>query len=685
MKLDLEVRFLKGVGESRAKKLRKLGIKTVEDLLFFLPRRYIIRNEIKRIAYIKAGEDVVVRGRVIKKFKRYRENNISEAVIVISDGSGIVELIWRNMEFILGKYEIGDIVVAAGRAYSGRSFGSFRIYHPEMATEDELVGVTPIYPQTEGLKSKTIHKLVEIALKSVEIPETLPEYIVKSRNLVSLKDALYYLHFPNSEEEILQGKKRVIYEQFLKFYLALNISASFGKRKAIPLKRTGKYTDAFVKSLPFKLTEEQIRVMGEIGEDMSKDEAMHRLLQGDVGSGKTVVLLWSALIAIENGYQAALMAPTEILAEQIFSVAYRYLKPLGINVVLLTSSQKGKVKRMVREEVRSGRAQLVIGTHALITDETVFKNLVLAIVDEQHRFGVAQRARLVEKAKDYYPHFLVSTATPIPRTLALTVYGDLKVSRITKRPFKTVVYNRVVRKGQRLNLYKWLFRKIIETKRQAYVIAPLIEESEKLQLISVQKLYENLISIAPPEINVGLIHGKMKLDERNEVMERFRSGEIHILVSTTIVEVGVDVPNAKFMVVEDAHRFGIAQLHQLRGRILRNEEPAFFIMVVPEKMGYDAYLRIKAVESITDGFILAEEDMKIRGPGEIIGTKQHGEWSLKGINLVEISSDERFLKIVEVAKKDAEYILTRDPDLLLERNKLLRETLQNFKDAITVG
>ncbi|MEO0201808.1 MAG: ATP-dependent DNA helicase RecG, partial [candidate division WOR-3 bacterium] len=635
--------------------------------------------------YIKAGEDVVVRGRVIKKFKRHRENNISEAVIVISDGSGIVELIWRGMEFILGKYEIGDIILAAGRAYSGRSFGSFRIFHPEIATEDELVGITPVYPQTEGLKSKTIHKLVEIALKEVEIPETLPEYIVKSRNLVSLKDALYHLHFPNSEEEILQGKKRVIYEQFLKFYLSLNISASFGKRRAIPLNRTGKYTDEFVKSLPFKLTEEQMRVMGEIEEDMSKDEAMHRLLQGDVGSGKTVVLLWSALIAIENGYQAALMAPTEILAEQIFSVAYGYLKPLGINVVLLTSSQKGRVKRLVREEVRSGRAQLVIGTHALITDETVFKNLALAIVDEQHRFGVAQRARLVEKAKDYYPHFLVSTATPIPRTLALTVYGDLKVSRITKRPFETVVYNRVVRKGQRLNLYKWLFRKIIETKRQAYVIAPLIDESEKMQLISVQKLYENLISIAPPEINVGLIHGKMKLDERNGVMERFRSGEIHILVSTTIVEVGVDVPKAKFMVVEDAHRFGIAQLHQLRGRILRNEEPAFFIMVVPEKLGYEAYLRIKAIESITDGFVLAEEDMKIRGPGEIIGTKQHGEWSLKGINLTEISSDERFLKIVEIAKKDAEYILTKDPDLLSEKNKILRETLQNFKDAITVG
>lgn len=685
MKLDLEVRFLKGVGENRAKKLRKLGIRTVEDLLFFLPRRYIIRNEIKRIAYIKAGEDVVVRGRVIKKFKRYKENNILEAVIVISDGSGIVELIWRNMEFILGKFEIGDIIVAAGRAYSGRSFGSFRIYHPEIASEDELVGITPIYPQTEGLKSKTIHKLVEIALKHVEIPETLPEYIVKSRGLVPLKDALYYLHFPKNEQEILQGKKRVIYEQFLKFYLSLNISASFGKRKAIPLKRKGKYTDEFIRNLPFKLTDEQIKVMKEIEDDMSKDEAMHRLLQGDVGSGKTVVLLWSALIAIENGYQAALMAPTEILAEQIFSVAYRYLKPLGINVVLLTSSQKDRVKRMIRGEVRSGRAQLVIGTHALITDKTVFKKLALAIVDEQHRFGVAQRARLVEKARDYYPHFLVSTATPIPRTLALTVYGDLKVSRITKRPFKTVVYNRVVRKGQRLNLYKWLFRKIIETKRQAYIIAPLIEESEKLQLLSVQKLYENLISIAPPEINVGLIHGRMKLEERNRIMEKFRSGEIDILVSTTIIEVGIDVPNAKFMVIEDAHRFGIAQLHQLRGRILRNEDPAYFIMVIPERIGYEAYLRIKAVESITDGFVLAEEDMKIRGPGEIIGTRQHGEWSLRGINLAEISSDERFLKIVEVAKRDAEYILTKDPDLLNEKNTILRNTIQNFKDAITVG
>ncbi len=682
--LSTDIKFLKGVGEKRARKLHRLGIKTVEDLLFFLPRRYIIRGDIIRIVHVKPGEDVVIKGRVVKKFKRSRDS-IRETVIVISDGSGVVELVWRNMDFMLDRFEVGEILVAAGRAYSTGSFGKFRIYHPEIAPEDELKGIVPIYPQTEGLKSKAIHTLIKYAIENVEIEESLPEYIARSRKLVSLKEALRYVHFPQKSEDILIGKKRIIYEQFLKFYLSLNMSASLGKRKSIPLVRNGNLTDKFVKNLPFELTDEQRKVMREIEEDMAKDESMHRLLQGDVGSGKTVVLLWACLIAIENGYQACLMAPTEILAEQIYTVAKNFLKGLDVNIALLTSSLRSSEKRRIRREIREGKYSLIVGTHALITDETVFKNLALAIVDEQHRFGVAQRARLVEKAKDYYPHFLVSTATPIPRTLALTVYGDLKVSRIRRRPFDVKVFNRVVRKGQRGSLYKWLFQKLKDTKRQAYVIAPTIEESDKLQVESVENLFNDLKSICPPDIYIEKIHGKMPLNERNEIMERFREGEIHILVSTTVVEVGVDVPNAKFMVVEDANRFGIAQLHQLRGRILRNSEPAFFIMIVPDRMSYESRMRIRAVESINDGFILAEEDLKIRGMGEIMGTKQHGEWSLKGINLNEISSDERFLKIVEVAKKDAEYILTHDPDLKSEKNSLLRDEMEKVKNLIIVG
>jgi RecG-like helicase len=686
MKLSDEVLKIPGVGPGIAKKFEKLGIKTVEDLLYLFPRRYIVREEVKRIARIKPGEDVVVKGKVIKKLKRNLEKGISESIVVISDGSGLVELVWRNMEFILGEYEIGQTIFAAGRAYQ-KSFGIYRLYHPEIVKEDEVaeaLGMIPIYPQTEGLKSKTIRKFIDYALRKVQIKETLPDYILRGRNLVPIREALENLHFPKNGEDVLRGKKRVIYEQFLKFYLSLNMSSSLGKRRSVPLKRTGELTDKFIESLPFRLTEDQLRVMGEIEEDMGKEEAMHRLLQGDVGSGKTVVLLWSALIAIENGYQAALMAPTEILAEQIYSVAKKYLGNL-VDIVLITSSMGRRDKLRVRQKTALGSAQLIIGTHALITDETMFKNLALAIVDEQHRFGVAQRARLLEKAKDFYPHFLVSTATPIPRTLALTVYGDLKVSRITKKPFDTVVYNRVIRENQKLNLYKWLFAKIKETKRQAYVIAPLIEDSEKTDLSSVERLYRELASLAPPDLRLGLLHGRTPLNERNVIMENFRRGEIDILVATTIVEVGVDVPNAKFMVVEDAHRFGISQLHQLRGRILRNSEAAYFIMVVPDKIGHDAYRRIKAVESITDGFVLAEEDLKIRGPGEIMGLRQHGEWILKGINISEISSDERFLKIAELAKKDAEYILSQDPDLSLEKNSILRESLEIFRNVITVG
>ncbi len=686
MRLSDDVMKIPGIGTKIAKKFEKLEVKTVEDLLYLIPRRYIMRSEVKRIASIKPGEDVVIRGKVIKKLKRNLEKSISESIVVISDGSGLVELVWRNMDFVLSEYEIGQTVFAAGRAYQ-RSFGVYRLYHPEIVQEEEvkeMIGIIPIYPQTEGLKSKTIRKFVNYALTNADINETLPDYILKSRSLVSLREAFEKLHFPKTEEDILKGKKRVIYEQFLKFYLSLNISSSFGKRKSVSIKRTGELTDKFIQSLPFHLTEDQMRVMGEIEEDMSKEEAMHRLLQGDVGSGKTIVLLWSALIAIENGYQAAIMAPTEILAEQIYSVSKNYLGNM-VDIVLITSSMSRRDKLRARQKTALGSAQLVIGTHALITDDTVFRNLALAIVDEQHRFGVAQRARLLEKSKDFYPHFLVSTATPIPRTLALTVYGDLKVSRISKRPFETSVYNRVIRKNQRINLYRWLFAKIEETKRQAYVIAPSIEESEKLDISSVERLYREILSLAPYDINIGMLHGRIPLNERNQIMEKFRMGEIDILVATTVVEVGVDVPNAKFMVVEDAHRFGISQLHQLRGRILRNSETAYFIMVVPDKIGHDAYRRIKAVESITDGFVLAEEDLKIRGPGEIMGLKQHGDWILKGINIAEISSDERFLKIVEVAKRDAEYILSQDPELTLNKNSILRESLELFRNVVTVG
>ncbi len=686
MTLDLstDVRLIKGVGGKKAKRLNRLGIYKVEDLLFFLPRRYIVRKDIKVIAHIKPGEDVVVRGRIIKKFKRHKAN-LYEAVIEISDGSGVVELIWRNMDFILNRFEIRGEVVAAGRVYPGRRFGSFRMYHPEIASEEELKGIVPVYPQTEGLKSRAVHNLIRRVIDSANIHETLPEYIIKGRNLVSLKKALEYLHFPKSMDEVLQGKKRIIYERFLKFYISLNISASFGRRRAIPLVRKGFLTDKFVENLPFNLTDEQVKAMKEIEEDLSKDQAMHRLLQGDVGTGKTVVMLWASLIAVENGYQAAIMAPTEILAEQVFYVTKSFLKGMDINLVLLTSSLKSSTKRNIRREIHEGRAQIIVGTHALITEKTIFKNLALAIVDEQHRFGVAQRARLLEKAGDYYPHFLVSTATPIPRTLALTVYGDLKVSRIRKRPFKTVVFNRVVKKSRRSALYKWLFQKIRETGRQAYIIAPTIEDSEKVWVESVISLYEDLIAISPPEINIGVIHGKMSLEERSAVMEKFRCGKIHALVSTTVVEVGVDVPNAKFMVVEDANRFGIAQLHQLRGRILRNPEPAYFIMVIPERITYESKMRIRAVESITDGFVLAEEDMKIRGPGEIMGTKQHGEWSLKGINLAEISMDERFLRIVEVAKRDAEHILSKDSYLQDDKNEPLRVSIKNINKNLIVG
>ncbi len=689
LSLETDVKYLKGVGPRRAKLLERLNVRTVEDLLYLLPRRYVDRSEVQAIARLVAGKEAVVRGRVVDKFKRTTYGK-RESVIRISDGTGHLDLVWRNMDFVLGRFHVGQTVYAAGRVYIYG--GNRRMYFPEVEEEGkDVVGIIPIYPQTEGISSKVLRSLIRRALESVEIPETLPEYVLKSRGLPRRRDALRYLHFPKSGDEILLGRKRVVYEELLKFYLRLNLGAKLGRRRAVPLKRTGELTDRFVSSLPFKLTGDQIRAIREIEEDMAKEEAMHRLLQGDVGSGKTVVLLYASLIAIENGYQAALMAPTEILAEQLFMVAESYLKPLGVSVVLLTSSLRDRTKRSIRYQIALGMANLIIGTHALITEDTEFKNLALAIVDEQHRFGVAQRARLLEKGKgNYYPHFLVSTATPIPRTLALTVYGDLEVSRIRERPFKARVINRIVYKEQRAQVYKFLFDKVKSTGKQAYVIAPLIEESEKLEdVTSVLELYDDLRASAPPDLTLGLVHGRMSFEERRAVMERFRRGEIQVLVATTVIEVGVDVPNAKYMVVEDANRFGIAQLHQLRGRIMRSEDTAFFIMIAPRKMSYEARMRLRAIASITDGFALAEEDLKIRGPGELLGTRQHGELSFRGISLADISADNRLLRMAEICRKDARRILQSDPDLKKPENALLRRSLERLlsesEDIVDVG
>ncbi|NPA79733.1 MAG: ATP-dependent DNA helicase RecG [Thermotogae bacterium] len=686
--LETDVKYLKGVGPKRAKLLNKLGVRTVEDLLYLLPRRYVDRSVVRRIAMLQRGQEAVVRGRILEKFRSMASGR-REAIIRISDGTGTLDLVWRNMDFILGRFKVGQVVYAAGRVYIYG--GTRRMYFPEVEEEGkDITGILPIYPQTEGLSSKVLRQIIRGVLREVDIPETLPRYILRARGLPGRKEALRYLHTPKSKEEIHLGRGRIAYEELLKFYLRLNMGSKLGRRRAIPLRRTGELTDRFVESLPFTLTRDQRRAMAEIEEDMAKEEAMHRLLQGDVGSGKTVVLLYASLIAIESGYQAALMAPTEILAEQLFMVAENYLRPLGVNVVLLTSSLGSRTKRNIRGEIATGRAQLVIGTHALITEDTTFKNLALAIVDEQHRFGVAQRARLLEKGRgDTYPHFLVSTATPIPRTLALTLYGDLEVSRIRERPFKGEVINRIVWKEHRAQVYRFLFGKILETGKQAYVIAPLIEESEKLEdVVSVQRLYEELRAVAPPQIRLGLVHGRMPYEERKEEMERFRAGEIDILVATTVIEVGVDVPNAKYMVVEDANRFGIAQLHQLRGRIMRSEDTAFFIMIAPRKMSYEASMRLRAVANITDGFTLAEEDLKIRGPGELLGTRQHGELSFRGISLADISSDNRLLRIAEICRQDARHILQKDPHLRKPENRLLRTLIERTfasQDIVDVG
>ncbi len=689
--LRREVRYLKGVGPKRAQLFKKLGIVTVLDLLYFAPRRYIDRRSITPIHQVRRGEEVTVAGKVLMKgTKKVRKNLVF--TVVISDGTDWMELVWRNVRGIEKVFNKGDQVIASGRAYVYR--GTKVIYHPEYEIIDDnkqpagskiLAGMlVPVYPSTEGLKPRFIRKLILDVLETVgnEIPETLPDYIRNKFGLYSRKDALHLIHFPRDLKEARVARKTLVFEELFYFYIKLLEKRVESKGLGIPLQVRNELTGRFFKLLKFELTGAQKRVIAEITEDMGKNAPMHRLLQGDVGSGKTVVALYTMLVAVENGYQAVMMAPTEILAEQHFLVMSEYLIPLNVKIALLLGKMKKKDKELSLERIRSGDADITIGTHALIQDDVEFKKLAVAVIDEQHKFGVLQRAKLLEKGyENKSPHFLVMTATPIPRTLALTVYGDLDVSVIDEMPpGRGNIVTKWVRESRRDRVYSWLFDEV-KKGNQAYVVAPLIEKSDKLEAEAATELYEKLKNMAPEGIKIGLIHGKMKKDERGDVMRMFRNGEFHILVATTVIEVGIDVPNATIMIIEHAERFGLAQLHQLRGRIGRGSKKSYCILITPSKVSEDAKRRLKAMVETTDGFKIAEIDLEIRGPGEISGTRQHGLPRFRIANLV------RDQKIIQITRSEVEKILEFDPFLTKPQNRIIKETLANEKigEVIYVG
>ncbi|NLN79246.1 MAG: ATP-dependent DNA helicase RecG [Armatimonadetes bacterium] len=687
--LDTEVKFVKGVGPRVMGILKKLNITTAKDLLYHFPRRYEDRTHFARIASLEHGETATICGVVLTADNVKTRGRLVLTKVVVDDGSGCIVLTWFNQQYRKEQFNKlrGREVVAYGTAQIGR--WGVEIGSPEIEVcSDETdslssIRIVPIYPLTEGIFQVHLRKIISgaVELYTELLEETLPEEFLDRLDLVDIQTAIRNIHFPESQESLLAARKRLVFEELFVLQLALAM-----RKRGIEAPGQGiafnipPDLDAQLKELlPFELTGAQKRVIGEIARDMSRPMCMNRLLQGDVGSGKTAVALAAMMIAVKNGYQAAMMAPTEILAEQHYLGISNLLGDhdlMGIRVDLLTGSLKSKNRRDVTERVASGQTQIVIGTHALIQENVEFRNLGLVIIDEQHRFGVMQRAALTEKGLK--PDVLVMTATPIPRTLTLTVYGDLDVSIIDELPpGRKPVKTHWKQVTERRKVYAGV-RSLIEQGRQAYVVCPLIEESEKLQVQAAAELAEHLQAEIFPDLKIGLLHGGMKSDERDTVMSAFLAGQIHILVSTTVIEGGVDVRNATVMVIEDAHRFGLAQLHQLRGRVGRGDEQSYCVMIC-EGNNQDSITRMTTMASTNDGFVIAEEDLKLRGPGEFYGTKQSG---MPELTIADIFRD---IPILEIARKEAFAIIEKDPGLSNESFAGLRKDLLKKYEAFELA
>ena len=675
--LDTDVRYVKGVGERLAKIMGKIGIFTARDLLMHYPHRHEDRTHFRTISQLRPGETATIRGTVlVADNERTRRAQMLLTRVGIQDGSGTASLIWFNQQYLKNRFLklLGKEIVAYGTAqYSQRGL---EIVNPEWEEvgdgADPLSSnrIVPVYPLTEGLYQGTIRRIIYQALEKLlpAVSDVLPPEVLDRRDLIDAACALRNIHFPESPEALRTARYRLVYEEFFLLQLALalrkqNITTG---QPGIVFEVTPECTSAFYESLPFELTQAQKRVIAEIERDMSRGTTMNRLLQGDVGSGKTVVAVAAMMIAVHNGCQAALMAPTEILAEQHYLVLTRMMQGLGVEIVLLTGGLTAAKKRKARERIASGEAQVVIGTHALIQEGVEFKRLGLVIIDEQHRFGVLQRAAIREKG--WNPDVLVMTATPIPRTLALTVYGDLDLSVIDEMPpgrkpirthWKTV--------DQREQIYEAI-RKLVQQGRQVYIVCPLIEESEKLQAKAATELAERLKSEVFPEFDLAVLHGQMKPAEKDEIMRRLRDGEIQVLVSTTVIEVGIDVPNACVMVVEDAERFGLAQLHQLRGRVGRGGHQSYCVLIADPRTD-EGRERLQVMGRTNDGFEIAEEDLRIRGPGEFYGTRQSGIPSLRIANVL------RDVNILEESREDAFALVKADPRLAAPGHVRLREEI----------
>ncbi len=675
--LQQDIKFLRGVGPAKADILRKeLNIQTFEDLIYYFPFRYVDKSKFYTIREAHPDMPYIQIKGTIQGYSTLGGGRKKRLVAVFSDGTSSMELVWfKGMKWIPENYPPGREVIIFGKPnlYNRK----LNMVHPEMEDPSRAKPVSSplqaVYSTTEKMKdnylnSKAISNLMANLIQTLPTAfhESLPAWLLKKLNLVNLDTALRQMHFPESMELQRRAELRLKFEEL--FYIQLNIlqrkSTRERKFKGYVFHRVGENLNAFYReNLPFELTGAQKRVLKEIRRDMGSGHQMNRLLQGDVGSGKTLVALMSMLIALDNGYQACMMAPTEILANQHYLSLQGMLDGLGIGVRLLTGSTKKAERDETHQALRDGSLHILVGTHALLEDEVVYKNLGLVIIDEQHRFGVAQRARLWQKSRSF-PHVLVMTATPIPRTLAMTLYGDLDVSVIDELPpGRKPIITRHLYDKQRLQLFGFL-KKEIARGRQVYIVYPLIQESEKMDYKDLEDGYESISrAFPPPDYTVSVVHGRMKPEEKEIAMNHFVKGRAHIMVATTVIEVGVDVPNASIMVIESAERFGLSQLHQLRGRVGRGSEQSYCILMTGHKISEEGKKRLETMVRTNDGFEIAEVDMKLRGPGDIEGTQQSGvPFNLK---IAHLGKDGQ---ILQLARDVATKILEEDPELEQDRH-----------------
>ena len=676
-----DIKYIKGVGPNRATLLNKLNIFNLHDLITYFPREYQDRGKIKNICDLVDGEEALISGFTVGKINEIRiRKNMLICKVNVNDETGTCQMTWYNQSYL--KTAIKQNVRYKFYGKVSKKHGKLEMMSPVFELEDSNKNtgkIIPIYPLTYSLSQNTIRKIIETGLDEVDgkLEETLPTYLINKYSLYDYNRAIKQIHFPDTFDSFNEARKRLVFEELFSMQLALlSLKNKYEiKKPGINFSKDAKMSNV-INNLPFKLTKAQLRVLEEIDNDMESSKPMNRLLQGDVGSGKTVVALIAAYKAVKSGYQATIMAPTAILASQHLETFQDILKNSGINCELLISGISKKKKEEILLKLENGEIDILIGTHAILEENVKFKRLGLVVTDEQHRFGVRQRSIVVQKGNN--PDVLVMTATPIPRTLALILYGDLDISIIDELPpNRKKIETYAVTKGMESRVNNFI-SKNIEEGRQCYVVCPLVEENEEINAKSVMEIYENYKNRIFPNYRVEYLHGKMKQKDKDSIMERFKNGDIDILVSTTVIEVGVNVPNSNIMIIENAERFGLAQLHQLRGRVGRGEYQSYCIL---KYQGNSEIIRqrMKVISSTNDGFVISEKDLELRGSGEFFGTKQHGLPEFKIANLFE---DIAMLKNVQ---EIAFEIIKEDPLLEKKENILLKKLVENkFKDRIEI-